>query len=150
MKTAYRIPDTPGNTVTPTQTGFPTKPINKLAVRSFVTNVQDGATLRPGPQPIRGIAFDGGSGIARVEFSSDGGVTWQPAKLGLDYGPYSFRPWQAAFTAERGKTYMLACRATAANAQTQTDVPKGAYGAPIADGDVAAIVGYLVAVNGKP
>jgi hypothetical protein len=27
---------------------------------------------------------------------------------------------------------------------------KGPYGAPIADRDVAAIVGYLVAVNGKP
>lgn len=27
---------------------------------------------------------------------------------------------------------------------------KGPYGAPIADTDVAAIVGYLVAVNGKP
>lgn len=122
MKTAYRIPDTPRNSVTPTQTGFGTKPIGKLAVRSFVTNVQDGATLHPGPQAIRGIAFDGGSGIARVDFSSDGGATWQPAKLGLDYGPYSFRPWQVAFTAERGKTYTLACRATGTNGQTQTDV----------------------------
>ncbi len=123
MKTAYRIPDTPGNSVTPTQTGFATKPIGKLAVRSFVTNVPDGTTLRPGPQTVRGIAFDGGSGIARVEFSSDGGVTWREAKLGLDYGPYSFRPWQVAFTAERGATYTLACRATAANGQTQTTVP---------------------------
>jgi DMSO/TMAO reductase YedYZ molybdopterin-dependent catalytic subunit len=40
MKTAYRIPETPGNTVTRTQTGYKTVPINKMSVRSFVTNVQ--------------------------------------------------------------------------------------------------------------
>ncbi|HXP92843.1 MAG TPA: molybdopterin-dependent oxidoreductase, partial [Candidatus Binatia bacterium] len=89
MKTAYRIPETPGNTVKPTDTGYKTVPINKLTVRSFVTNVQDGGRLRAGPRTIRGIAFDGGSGIKAVQFSSDGGQTWHNATLGEDYGRYS-------------------------------------------------------------
>ena len=34
-----------------------------------------------------------------VDFSSDGGKTWQPAKLGKDEGKYSFRSWEAHFSA---------------------------------------------------
>lgn len=119
MKTAYRIPQTPGNTVTPTETGYPTVPINKLAVRSFITNVQNGQTLRPGTQSVRGIAFDSGSGIRGVEFSTDNGATWQRARLGQDYGRYSFRRWETTFDAQRGKTYTLACRAIANSGETQ-------------------------------
>jgi len=123
MKTAYRIPETPGNTVTPTQTGFKTVPINKLAVRSFVTNVRDGGTLHASTRTIRGIAFDGGSGIRTVAFSADGGTTWRNAALGADYGRYSFRRWEAPFAGRPGKTYTLACRATANSGETQTTVP---------------------------
>ena len=120
MKTAYRIPQTPGNTVKPTDTGYPTVPINRMAVRSFVTNVSDGETLRAGAQPIRGIAFDGGSGIKAVDVSTDGGTTWRTARLGADYGPYSFRQWTSDFQAEPGKRYVLACRARANSGETQT------------------------------
>jgi len=60
MKTAYRIPDTPDNSVIPGATGFPTIPINRMRVRSFATNVVDGAKIDPKLQELRGIAFDGG------------------------------------------------------------------------------------------
>jgi DMSO/TMAO reductase YedYZ molybdopterin-dependent catalytic subunit len=123
MKTAYRIPETPGNTVTPTQTGYRTTPINKMTVRSFVTNVADGGVLHAGPQNIAGIAFDSGSGIAGVEVSTNGGASWRAATLGRDYGRYSFRPWEIAFAPDRGKTYTLACRAIANSGETQTNVP---------------------------
>jgi sulfite dehydrogenase len=123
MSTAYRIPQTPGNTVKPTDTGYKTVPINKLTVRSFITNVKDGATLKPGRRTIRGIAFDGGSGIKAVQFSWDGGATWHPTTLGEDYGRYSFRRWQTTFTAVRGKRYELACRAIANSGEIQTAVP---------------------------
>lgn len=33
---------------------------------------------------VRGIAFDGGEGIRDVQFSTDGGQTWQAAKLGTE------------------------------------------------------------------
>jgi DMSO/TMAO reductase YedYZ molybdopterin-dependent catalytic subunit len=123
MKTAYRIPNTPGNSVAPTDTGYPTIPINKLTVRSFITNVTSGQTLHAGPQTIRGIAFDSGKGIKTVEFSSDDGATWRTATLGRDYGNFSFRPWEIGFTAKAGASYVLACRATTNNDVTQTTVP---------------------------
>ncbi|HUA09334.1 MAG TPA: molybdopterin-dependent oxidoreductase [Candidatus Acidoferrales bacterium] len=123
MKTAYRIPQTPGNTVAPTDTGYPTVPINVMTVRSFVTNITDGQKLRAGAQAIRGIAFDRGTGIKKVEFSTDGGASWRDAALGANYGAYSFRPWETSFTAKAGMSYVLACRATANSGETQTTVP---------------------------
>jgi sulfite dehydrogenase (cytochrome) subunit A len=123
MKTAYRIPDTPGNTVAPTDKGYPTIPINKMTIRSFITNVTAGATLHPGAQTIRGIAFTNGERLKKVDFSSDGGTTWRAASLGPNYGNFSFRQWEAGFTPERGKSYVLACRATAVDGDTQTTVP---------------------------
>ena len=123
MKTAYRIPQTPGNTVAPTDKGYPTVPINVMTVRSFITNVTNGQRLNAGVQKIRGIAFDRGTGIKKVEFSTDGGTTWTDASLGTDYGKYSFRPWETSFSAQAGKTYTLACRATAESGETQTTIP---------------------------
>ena len=123
MKTAYRVPDTPGGTVAPTDTGYPTVPISRFKIRSFITNVSAGATLPAGTATLRGIAFDGGSGIDRVEISTDGGTTWTPATLERDYGPYSFRRWNATFDAQAGKRLTLACRATANDGATQTATP---------------------------
>lgn len=118
MKTAYRIPDTPDNSVQPGATGFPTIPINRLRVRSFITNLADGARLPSGAVVLRGIAFDGGSGIRRVDWSSDGGSTWREATLEEDYGKYSFRRWNARLDATSG-TYALAVRATALDGSVQ-------------------------------
>ena len=122
MKTAYRIPDTPGNSVVPGATGYPTVPINKMAVRSFVTSIADGATLKRGRNEVRGIAFDGGSGIKRVDLSTDGGTTWREAALERDYGKYSFRRWAGQWDVAPG-TYTLAVRATANDGAVQQATP---------------------------
>ena len=118
-KTAYRIPDTPDNSVVPGSSGFVTIPINRMRVRSFVTNLTDGASIRAGTQALRGIAFDGGSGIKRVEVSTDGGTSWRDGVLEQDYGKYSFRRWHASFDARPGATYVLAVRATANDGAVQ-------------------------------
>jgi len=122
MKTAYRIPDTPNASVAPGSTGFPTVPIDKMNVRSFVTNLIDGATLKAGPTALRGIAFDGGSGVRRVDVSLDGGATWSNAVLGEDYGRYSFRLWNFTWDAKPG-TYTIAVRATSRDGATQSATP---------------------------
>ncbi|MDB5095209.1 MAG: oxidase [Candidatus Eremiobacteraeota bacterium] len=123
MKTAYRIPDTPKHSVAPTDVGFATIPINRMVVRSFVTNITDGASLKAGRTAVRGIAFDGGSGIKSVEVSSDGGATWTAAALEADYGKYSFRRWNAVVNLDGGKTYALACRAFGNDGGAQTATP---------------------------
>jgi len=122
MKTAYRIPDTPDNGVVPGATGYPTVPINRMKVRSFITNIADGANVKAGATTLRGIAFDGGSGIRAVDVSLDGGTTWRPATLEQDYGKYSFRRWNAAVNLGRGAT-TLAVRATANDGSTQKAAP---------------------------
>ncbi|MBV9982077.1 molybdopterin-dependent oxidoreductase [Bradyrhizobium sp.] len=93
MKSAYRIPDTPCNCVEPGTAPKATIPINRFTVRSFITNITDGAKLKAGTTRLKGIAFDGGSGIKEVAVSIDGAKGWLPAKLGKDLGKYSFREW---------------------------------------------------------
>ena len=96
MKSAYRIPDTPCGCVEPGTAPKATIPINRFNVRSFITNVADGAKLKPGNTTLKGIAFDGGKGIKEVAVSIDGGKTWTTGKLGKDLGKYSFREWKLA------------------------------------------------------
>ncbi len=93
MKTAYRIPDNDCNCVEPGTAPKATIPINRFTVRSFITNLTDGAKVKAGNTALKGIAFDGGKGIKEVSVSSDGGKTWMPTKLGKDLGKYSFREW---------------------------------------------------------
>jgi len=98
MKTAYRIPDTPGACVPPGTTPASTVPINRLNVRSFITSHENGAAVKAGEKvALRGIAFDGGVGIKEVQFSGDGGRSWQSATLGEDLGRFSFREWTLAY-----------------------------------------------------
>jgi DMSO/TMAO reductase YedYZ molybdopterin-dependent catalytic subunit len=123
MKTAYRIPDTPNHSVAPSDSGYATIPINRMVVRSFATNVVDGQVFKPGPFALRGLAFDGGSGIQAVDVSEDGGATWSNATLERDYGRYSFRRWNAIVSFEAGKAYTLACRATAVDGSIQVATP---------------------------
>ena len=124
MATAYRIPDTPHASIAPGQTGVKTVPINRMVPRSFITNLQPGAAVPAGAATIaRGIAFGGDAGVAKVEFSADGGKTWRPAALGKDEGKYSFRQWQVPFTLAEKGDHLLMVRCTNADGAVQPDVP---------------------------
>ena len=119
MTGAYRIPDNDCNCVTPGTAPAKTRPIGRYKVRSFITSVQDGARVAAGsPFALRGIAFDGGSGIRRVQVSPDGGTTWADAALGRDLGRYSFRGWEAPVTLAAGR-HALKVRAVANSGETQ-------------------------------
>jgi hypothetical protein len=118
MKTAYRIPDNDCNCVEPGTAPKATIPINRFTVRSFITNVRDGAKVKAGETRLRGIAFDGGKGIREVVVSTDGGKTWLPTKLGKNLGNYSFREWQATVKLPAGN-HELKVRATSNDGKTQ-------------------------------
>ncbi|MGJ5050840.1 molybdopterin-dependent oxidoreductase [Bradyrhizobium oligotrophicum] len=123
MKSAYRIPDTPNNAVEPGTTPKATIPINRFTVRSFITSLVDGAKLKAGRAVLRGIAFDGGTGIKQVAVSTDGGKTWTDAKLGKDLGKYSFREWKLPVKLAAG-SHDLKVRATSNSGETQPETPR--------------------------
>ncbi len=123
MKTAYRIPDNACACTEPGKAPEKTVPINRLNVRSFVTNLADGAGVKAGTVLLRGIAFDGGSGIRTVEVSSDDGRSWAQAKLGPDNGPYAFRPWTLAAGLPAGD-HLIRVKATANDGSAQPMEPR--------------------------
>lgn len=117
MKSAYLIPDTPEANIKP---GEKVKmvPINRMPPRSFITNVPEGAKLHA-PFEVDGIAFGGDAGIAKVMVSADNGAHWQIARLGSDYGIYSFRRWTARLQPAHQGTTTLMSRAINLNGVAQ-------------------------------
>jgi DMSO/TMAO reductase YedYZ molybdopterin-dependent catalytic subunit len=123
IKTAYRIPrgkfpiidrfisqETDVNT-----------PITEMVVNSLMTNIANGQQVNAGQTyEVKGIAWDGGYGIARVEVSVDGGQSWRTATLGQDYGRFSFRQWTFAITPSGRGVLPVMARATNRAGATQT------------------------------
>jgi len=119
MKPAYRIPANACACTEPGKTPPATVPINRMNVRSFLTNVLDGAKVKAKTDiPLRGIAFDGGYGITEVAISTDGGKSWRAATLGENLGKYSFREWRAVVNLAKGD-HDLMVRATNRIGQSQ-------------------------------
>jgi DMSO/TMAO reductase YedYZ molybdopterin-dependent catalytic subunit len=120
MTRAYRIPDNACACIEPGTTPAATVPIGRFNVRSFITSLLDGAKVPVGSRTtVRGIAFDGGSGIARVAFSADGGHSWTDAHLDRDLGKYSFRGWTVPFRPATHGPYALMSRAFNRSGETQ-------------------------------
>ncbi len=99
MTKAYLIPDTPLADIVPGQQGVKAVPINRMVPRSFFTNLTDSTSIKVGETTrVRGIAFGGDTGIAKVLFSQDSGSYWQETRLGrTDHGKYSFRTWEISY-----------------------------------------------------
>jgi DMSO/TMAO reductase YedYZ molybdopterin-dependent catalytic subunit len=124
MATAYRIPDNDCACVAPGAPAGKTRPIGRFDVRSFITSLRNGAQLPAGQEiVVRGIAFDGGSGIKTVKFSADDGKTWQDATLGEDLGNYSFRAWQIPVRLAPGE-HVLKVQAISKAGETQPMQPR--------------------------
>jgi DMSO/TMAO reductase YedYZ molybdopterin-dependent catalytic subunit len=124
MTSAYRIPDNDCACV-PAGTAAPkTRPIGRYNIRSFITGPAEGGRVAAGREFIvRGFAFDGGSGIARVQVSADGGQRWVEAQLGEELSRYSFRGFEARLSLPAGPHRLLS-RATGRNGETQPLEPR--------------------------
>lgn len=123
MKSGYRVPRSRFPIVerfVSQETEINT-PITEIVVNALITAPTAGERLTAGrPATLEGMAWDGGSGIDRVEVSADGGASWRAAQLGDDAGRFSLRPWRFTFTpAKRGPLSLLA-RATNRIGQTQS------------------------------
>jgi DMSO/TMAO reductase YedYZ molybdopterin-dependent catalytic subunit len=123
MKTAYRLPRAKFKTPTfKSQAADANEPITTMVVNSLVTSLRNAQSVPRGkPIDVRGIAWDGGSGIERVEISSDFGNSWQAAKLGKDLGRYSFREFAASVAARQSGALVVMARATSRSGETQVN-----------------------------
>lgn len=118
--TAYRIPDNDCGFIEPGTTAAKTTEIKRMKVRSFITSVLDGDQVAAGKAlTLKGIAFDGGSGIKQVQVSTDGGKAWTDATLGKDLGKYSFREWELGGVQLTAGAHELKVRATSQNGEVQ-------------------------------
>ena len=120
MAKGYRVPDNDCQCIAPGTTPTSTRPISTLPVRSFITSVKSGDVLPQGTELLlKGIAFDGGAGVNKVEISIDGAQSWREATLGEDLGRYSFREWTLPISfASKGAT-LLMVRASNRAGETQ-------------------------------
>jgi DMSO/TMAO reductase YedYZ molybdopterin-dependent catalytic subunit len=120
LGTAYRVPDNDCECVPPGATPDRLKPIGRFKIRSFLTSLSEGATLPAERETLlRGIAFDGGQGIAEVAVSTDGGQTWRDAQIGPSLGRYSFREWTLPFKPDRKGPLEFKVRAKSGSGETQ-------------------------------
>ena len=113
MAKGYRVPDNDCFCIAPGTPAAKTQPISRLPVRSFITSLKQGDVLPLEESVVlKGIAFDGGAGINKVELSLDGGQSWREARLGEDLGRFSFREWTLAVTFTRKGATQLMVRAS--------------------------------------
>ena len=124
MKNAYRIPNGKFPIVQHflSQMAAANEPITDMVINSMITAPAEGATLHAGESAdIRGVAWDGGYGIGRVEISTDGGETWREAELGEDVGRFAFRAFRFDFAPPRPGRYQVMARASNTIGQTQAE-----------------------------
>jgi DMSO/TMAO reductase YedYZ molybdopterin-dependent catalytic subunit len=96
MQSAYRIPANAfASARFRSQENDATWPITDILINSLITSHRDGDRLpRGGAAQISGWAWDGGSGVRRVEVSVDEGRTWREATLGDDLGRFAWRQFR--------------------------------------------------------
>jgi sulfite dehydrogenase len=123
MSTAYRQPR--GMFKTPTFTSqlyAPNEPITTMVVNSLVTSLRNGQKIPRGkPLEVRGMAWDRGNGIAKVEVSADAGASWAEAKLGKNLGRYSFREFSLDVPTREDGGRVVMARATSRSGETQVE-----------------------------
>jgi sulfite dehydrogenase len=95
VDTAYRVPTPPDYSEDPKHPSEQTTPITRHQTRAvFVTPESSAQLKKDSPVEIQGIAVDDGTGIRRVEVSTDGGRTWTDAALDRVIDRYSWRRWR--------------------------------------------------------
>jgi sulfane dehydrogenase subunit SoxC len=104
--------------------GEPGEPVTRMLPRSLMVppGVPDFMTRRrhlaPGPTTLTGRAWSGYGQIESVQVSTDGGESFQPARLDEPLGDHAWRGWSFDWDAQPGE-HVIGSRATdaAGNAQ---------------------------------
>ena len=111
MNPGYRFPKyavTPGTSANPAELEV----IEGMPVKSYITNVSDDQKIPLKATVLRGIAWAGEQRITKVEVSTDGGSSWQPAKLSGQDLPFAWRLWSLDWTPPHPGYFTVMSRAT--------------------------------------
>lgn len=123
---AYRVPAGMFPVQAPflSQNNATTWPITEIVVNSVIASPIGGEQVDRSGFTVRGVAWDRGNGIERVEVSVDGGKTWQSAFIERELGRYAFRPFSLdTGPLPRGPTELVV-RAISNSKETQPDTWK--------------------------
>jgi DMSO/TMAO reductase YedYZ molybdopterin-dependent catalytic subunit len=93
-------------------------PLPRMAARAVITSPTDGSVVA-GPLVVRGYCWSGGSPIARVELSADGGGDWTQADVEPALSPYAWRRWQQRWEPAGPGDAILIARAWTADGECQ-------------------------------
>lgn len=118
QRTGYRLPKSPvkpGTVVKPEDT----IPVTLMPVRSVIASPAEGTKWKKGENEIKGVAFSGEAGIARVEISIDDGANWALAKLQGSGGPGVWEVFKHKVSVQAGSSLKILARATDTNGQQQ-------------------------------
>jgi DMSO/TMAO reductase YedYZ molybdopterin-dependent catalytic subunit len=119
MQKGYRLPKEPvlpGASVPPEKT----QPVTTFPVKSVIAEPLAGSTQKAGVQMVRGVAFSGTAGLAKVEVKIDD-AAWSEAKLEGDAGPGRWQVFRHEVAVVPG-VHTAVARATDRDGQTQPEM----------------------------
>ncbi len=113
-----RLADSPAGGYWEGQGWNPAAPVRTIARIDTPANLD--AVSRYGVT-IAGVAFAGDRGIRAVEWSTDGGASWQPAQLAAPLSAYTWVLWRADWSPPKIGVFKLVARATDGHGTVQPD-----------------------------
>jgi DMSO/TMAO reductase YedYZ molybdopterin-dependent catalytic subunit len=106
------------------------KPLREMQVKAQIAQPRAGEVIDGGVRyRVHGAAWAGENELAKVEISTDSGVTWKEAELFGERAPYAWRFWQYDWLVpQQSGTCALVARATDSAGRTQPAERVAAYG----------------------
>lgn len=95
-------------------------PISEMEVKASIARPTAGEVVPAGAAyRVHGAAWAGESDVAKVDVSTDGGKTWQPARLIDDPVPFAWRRWEFSWQPAAAGKHTLMARATDRRGRSQ-------------------------------
>lgn len=104
-----------------------------VKTQSRIDTVSPDSDLTAGTVPVGGVAWAPHRGISRVEVSTDGGDSWNEARLADQLSEDTWRHYAYEWDAPSGE-HTLQVRATDGEGETQTSTERGPHGGGGTDG----------------
>jgi sulfane dehydrogenase subunit SoxC len=119
--TAYHYRTVEGDAGVPVTRMLPRSLMVPPGVPDFMSRTR---FVEPSALRLEGRAWSGRGAVVSVELSSDGGGTWDEARLHDEISPYAWRGWDFTWDATRPGEYELCVRATDAAGNVQPLEPR--------------------------